>query len=154
MLQINRTNIFDSKKVIHVHGSLENNKIVLGFNDEDDDLHYVKFKKYFQRIQNKLEPIVRKSSIFNYEESFLSELTEEKVFCENIIYFYGVSFDKTDEDIIGEIYHSDNTKKIIIYYYDDLDYESKIVNLIQILGKDKVLEDRNSEKLEFKKIEK
>lgn len=147
-------NIFDSKKVIHVHGSLENNKIVLGFNDEDDDLHYVKFKKYFQRIQNKLEPIVRKSSIFNYEESFLSELTEEKIFCENIIYFYGVSFDKTDEDIIGEIYHSDNTKKIIVYYYDDLDYENKIVNLIQILGKDKVLEDRNSEKLEFIKIEK
>ena len=49
------SNIYKNVHTIHyVHGSLEDNNIVLGARGEDfENLDYVYFQKYFQRIQKK-----------------------------------------------------------------------------------------------------
>ena len=40
------------KDVFHVHGSLDKSNMVLGFDDDNpEELDFIYFKKYFQRIQ-------------------------------------------------------------------------------------------------------
>lgn len=138
--------------IYHIHGDLKNGNIVLGYEDDNPkDIKYIKFKKYFQRIQNHLKPI--DDSIFEEKDPFLEGLFEdnpEKAIMNNIVHVYGLSLDKTDEDLIRKIY--DNADSFIVYYIDQKDYEQKVVNLIDILNKDIVIEDQQSNKLCFKHI--
>lgn len=129
---------YKCKSVNHVHGDVKNENIVLGFNDDEKiDYRYIRFKKYFQRIQNKLKLIDKDDEAFNSKEEFLSELTEEDVLEENVLHFYGLSFDYTDEDYIRELFEKVNNIEIKIYYYNNSDYDLKIMNLMRIFGKDK-----------------
>lgn len=132
---------FPNTEANHVHGDLKNENIVLGFDDNElTGTEYVRFKKYFQRIQNKLKPINKNDECFNVEELVLSNACDEKVFLENIISIYGLSFDITDEDYIKELFNVPNTKKVVVYYYSDEDYDNKIINLIKIFDKQYIQE--------------
>ena len=67
-----------------------------------------------------------------------------------------MSLDKTDEDIIKQIILL--AAKVIIYYRikdngDMSDYENKVINLIDILGKEKFLNALESGHLSFRAIE-
>lgn len=144
---------YDCKSINHVHGDLINRKIVLGYEDDfPNNIEYIYFKKYFQRIQNKLKPLNKSDEMFNVKDEFFSSYTDENSYLDNIIYFYGLSFDITDIDYIKEIFDAPNIKKIYIYYYDENDYDRKIINLIKIFGKDRILLDRYNSVLEFIKI--
>lgn len=142
--------------VIHIHGSLKERKIVLGFEDDAEiSLKYCRFFKYFQRIQYKLQIIKKTDSIFNkpLEQNEVNGVYILGGHKTNIIYFYGVSFDITDDDYIKELYGSDKDK-VIVYYYDDEDYNTKIINLIKIFDKDKITNDIHSGKLTLTQISK
>lgn len=144
---------YKCEDVNHVHGDLVNENIVLGFEDDNPkELRYVKFKKYFQRIQNHLKPIDEK--IFKEKNLFLEGLFEdspEEALMSNIVHVYGASLSKGDEDLIKKIYN--NADVFLVYYIDQKDYEAKIINLISIFGKDRILKDQYNGKLILEKIE-
>lgn len=144
--------IYNCEDVNHVHGNLVDENIVLGYEDDNPkDLRYIKFKKYFQRIQNHLKPI--DENIFDEHDPFIQSLfeeTPEESKLNNIVHVYGMSLDKTDEDLIKKIY--EKADKFMVYYLDNIDYENKVINLIDIFTKDIVLKDQYNSKLVFEKI--
>lgn len=132
----------DPSNVFHVHGKIDSqpNNMVLGFNDSDpENLDFIYFKKYFQRIQ-KLTGFLERKTILNKNEI--------SGYCESpTVYFYGHSLDKTDEDIIIELI--DLSRKVYIYTKDQEDYEQKVINLISLFEKEKATEMIQQKKIEF-----
>lgn len=133
-------------RVIHVHGSLEGENIVLGFHDEDEnDLEYVYFKKYMQCIL-KHTPVLEQ---YDFDTGRLVG------HCGNpIMHFFGHSLDVTDREKL--IFLFDKASQIKIYYYGEDDHEEKIEKVIALLGKRKALPriyERDIDFIEIKKDE-
>lgn len=121
--------------VYHVHGKINSNpnNMVLGFNDEDEEnLDFVYFKKYFQRIQKRTGYIDEdRFHVLGNQYS----ITDVPV----VTHFYGHSMDATDKDVIEKLY--DLSKQFIIYYLNQDDYEQKVINLISVFGKENATDD-------------
>ena len=122
----------------YVHGNLLDGNIVLGYEDNDEEDHkFIFFKKYFQRVQNRTE------RINDLDFSHIKDC---------VIHFYGLSMDLTDGEIIRDIFKQD--VPFVIYYLNQTDYESKLVNLIKIIGKRDFIESYDSGKISFVEIQK
>lgn len=148
------------ENVHHIHGMMRENlfvgknNMVLGVNEqENQDMDFIYFVKYFQRIQ--------KASGVNYKH-FVRSYTQmnntgRMVKEEYRLHIYGHSLDETDEDIlkymIGRIGEQGQLilypKQVIIYYYDESDYEQKVINLIKLYGRPIVEEFMENEKFKF-----
>lgn len=126
--------------VFHVHGKLGSNpnNMVLGFNDENpENLDFVYFKKYFQRIQ-KLTGYINEAKIIDHDAD---------LYPNPIIHFYGHSMDKTDGDIIVKL--RSLARGFMIYIYNQDDYEQKVINLIDVFGKKDATEMIQKKFIEF-----
>lgn len=142
VITFNYTDIYkkyeiDEEHVFYVHGKLDavHNNMVLGFNDEYPEvLDFIYFKKYYQVMQKNLEFI---------DESKFKTIYGNPDDSENVIHFYGHSLDNTDGDLIRFLRTC--AIKFVIYYYNDKDFEEKIVNLIAVFGK----KFFNIEKIEY-----
>ena len=139
-----------SEHVIHVHGSLGDNNIVLGFDDDDEkELQYVYFKKYMQCIL-KRTPILEQ---YNFSAEVLGEGGINRHDYENpIMHFFGHSLDATDREKLKYLF--DNASRIKIYYYDEEDHEEKIEKVIELLGKQDALIGMHESRIDFIQIEK
>lgn len=128
--------------VFYQHGKLKRPRtVVLGIPDDNDiSLDFVYFKKYFQRIQ-KRSGILEKEFLRYEDQNDLNSTTT---------YFFGMSMGKTDEDLIKQIIG--RSDKIIIFYYDQEDYEGKVVNLIDVFGREKIEKWLNSDKIKFEEL--
>ena len=127
-----------NEDVFHVHGRLLKNNMVLGFNDEDpENLDFVYFKKYFQRIQ-KMTGYINEAKIIDHDAD---------LYPNPIIHFYGHSMDKTDGDIIVKL--RSLARKFVIYTYNQEDYEQKVINLIDVFGKKDATELIQTKFIEF-----
>lgn len=120
----------------HIHGTVNN--IVLGISTTNsDDFETIYFKKVFQRFQQ--------HTGIQYA-NWLNE-SEEKY-----VTFFGHSLDITDGDMVKKLINA--SKSTIIYYYNQDDYEQKVINLMKIFsveGLEKIY--YNDRKIEFKMIE-
>lgn len=155
----------ESKKAreSYIHGRIRNDpdssvNIVLGIHDSLEEplcntkLEYAQFKKYFQRIicktgaeyQNWFQKIDkengRRGGCTNNHE--LKNTT-----------IFGHSLDVTDKDILKDIILQ--SSQTTIYYHKPKEHKSEvlnsyILNLIQILGKEILIQLTNSDKLIFK----
>ena len=134
-----------------VHGDLseyadDNSKgLVLGIRDESglsDD--YIYFKKFFQRIQ--------KRTGNNYREwIFKSRLYNENVtYC---VHVFGHSLDITDKGILDFFFTNQSVRKVIIYFNDQKSYERQVINLVEMYGKDEIIEKIADGRIFFLQIE-
>lgn len=120
-------------EVIHVHGdTLKQKNMVLGVNEIEEDLKkdFLFFTKSFQRIKIKSNPKYREF----WEGSF------------NVT-FFGHSLDITDIEIIKPLF--DKAEHVIVYYYQDDDYEDKIINLIKLSDVQQIENDIYNGRLEL-----
>ena len=132
----------DKNNVHHLHGVIredikedddgknvngKKNNVVMGVNEQkDQNMDFIYFVKYFQRIQ--------KASGTRYKD-FVKDEYE--------LHVYGHSLDETDKDILKNIIGDKTEKgdffykprKIYIYYYNQSDYEQKVINLIKLYGR-------------------
>lgn len=145
-------------KVHHLHGVIredvkedkgknvngQKNNMVMGVNEQkDQNIDFIYFVKYFQRIQ--------KASGTKYKDFTFVKYQYE-------LHIYGHSLDETDEDILKNVIGSIDVnaelslkpKKVFIYYYDAADYEQKVINLIKLYGRSVV--ERQMEKKSFEFI--
>lgn len=143
------------ENVCFIHGSVEDNNIVLGTSDIDQsDIDSIYFKKYFQRIQKHTDIIDWNK--FPYDVNINPVEHRNAINKENDInttYFFGHSLSNTDGDLIRLIYKF--SKKIVIFYLSNSiinDYEQKIINLIETLGKNNVINGIYNNTIEFKPI--
>lgn len=146
IINFNYTNIYEkiygkTDDIIYVHGSLEKqNSMVLGVPDNDKiSLDFIYFKKYFQRIQKRCRRLKTLK--------FIKQMGIDSVL--PTTYFLGLSMGRTDEDLIKFII--EKSSKVIIFYYDQIDYEKKIINLIDIYGREII--EENIDKGDFKFVQ-
>ena len=144
VINFNYTNTYtkiysNSVPVFYQHGNLfDSSKMVLGIPDSENiSLDFIYFKKFFQRIQ-KRSGTIQSIPFKEYEGINESYPT---------LYFLGLSMGRTDGDIIKRMISQ--SAKAIIFYYDQDDYESKVINLIDIYGKDQVEEMVERKSIEF-----
>lgn len=146
VINFNYTNTYECyginrQDVCHIHGSIEDDNMVLGIRDIDEkDINSIYFKKFFQRIQKHTDVIQWdkfgvKCSLSGTERNAMT-------------YFFGHSLSNNDGDLIKDIY--ENSRKIIIFHMkSQKDYEQKVINLIDALGKESVIQGMYSGKIEF-----
>ena len=136
VLSFNYTNTFErlygdeKTKYCYIHGKAQENKectnLILGIDDnlsngdESRNFQCVRFKKYYQRI------------IFKTGAEYKDWLTAVAN-TENYVHIVGHSLDCTDYDVLYEFF-SDSQFKIIVYYYNDKDFEEKIQRVIRLLA--------------------
>lgn len=132
--------------VLHhpVHGSLSSDNLVLGICDDTfDNLDYIYFQKYFQRIQKRTGVFYKKWLDDNFD-------TQGNIPIK--VYIMGHSLSKTDKGIFRDIFENETVEKIIIYYHSQNAYEEQIINLIDMFGKNFVIEQVAIERIEFTKL--
>lgn len=148
LLNFNYTNtylsIYGSKNIKEchsVHGDLRKNNLVLGVSDDAfDNLDYIYFQKYFQRIQKKTGVLYKKWLDDNFDISGDIPIN---------IYIMGHSLSKTDKGIFQDLFKNENVSKLCVYYYSQTAYEGQVLNLIDMFGKDYVIEQTAIERIEF-----
>ena len=123
-------------EICHVHGDIHSENIVLGTDlIKDDSKKYVYFTKVFQRLAMAKQLLYR--NYMDKNDRYLVKIL-------------GLSLDMNDEDIIKPFI--EKADPVEIYYCDINDYESKIVNLLKMFGRD-VIERRIAERtIEFREI--
>ena len=123
----------DPSQIHMVHGSDEiENNLVMGI-DNDPTLgnEFIRFKKFFQRIQKKTGS--------NYQEFMTGEPAGVNEYTKPTIVFFGHSLDPIDSDFIKDIFTRNEDNTIYIHHRDQEDYEQKVINCVEIFGPDKVI---------------
>lgn len=143
--------IHHSECINYIHGiasntSLENPNIILGITSdskgaEDRRSDYVEFEKFFQRITKKTG---------NEYNNWLKRERSKKGNLE--IAFFGHSLDSSDSDIIKALICNKNCR-ITIFYYDEKAHQQIVTNLVEIIGKNKLIKfvAGSEPKIRFKK---
>lgn len=108
VINFNYTNTYerygiDREDVCYVHGSVQDNNIVLGIRDIDEkNIDSIHFKKFFQRIQKCTDVI--DWDRFEYDDKIRlnrhTNVPKNKMHYLNTAYFFGHSLSNTDGDLI------------------------------------------------------
>ncbi len=125
--------------MFYIHGSIEDNNMLLGYDDIDGTTDDILFKKYYKRL-------IKNTDIFKIPW----EIDGYGGFVEPEVYFFGHSLDISDGENIDLIVSQCN--KIHIYYMNETDRSRKILNLIKILGKEKTKQRIEDGRIKFEII--
>ena len=150
VVSFNYTNFIENYENIscvhYVHGRLscfqENNtnSIVLGVDDDlISDTDFVRFQKFFQRIQKRTGTI--------YKEWVTEPVLMDSGFYK--VYVFGHSLAYNDKSVLSYFFENKYVDKIYIYYINQKSYEELIVNLIKLFDKDYVIKNVSEGRIEF-----
>ena len=139
VLSFNYTNTYErlygneKTQYCYIHGKAQNDRtktnLILGIDDnlkqglENQNFEWAKFKKYYQRI------ILKTGSEY---KDWLSPSSNNSN-GDNYVYIVGHSLDQTDFDVLYEIF-TNSSFKIIVYYYNQKDFEEKVQKVIKLLS--------------------
>ena len=138
----------NSNNVVHVHGSLKDKNIVLGFNDDNEaELDFVYLKKYMQCIL-KHTPVLKEIDFTVEIVDEMGNPTFERTAPK--IHIFGHSLDETDRDKLLHIFKI--ADEVIIYFRDEDDYQEKIEKIIKLLGKTEALKRIYDKSIDFELI--
>lgn len=151
VINFNYTNTFSAlydkqneRDIFYVHGSAQDNNMVLGINDDETDqlgslnLSFVEFKKYYQRTF--------KHTDYDYDKILPNGGGYR-------LHFVGHSMDITDQDILKLLITDKKTSGSIIYYHDEASHRQLIMNVIALFGKDKFEQLKREHKITFKQLD-
>lgn len=122
-----------------IQRNADSNNMVLGIDEylsEDrrsDEIEFIAFKKYYQRIYKKAGNEYKKW-LQQIDENVKAGRKEE-----NILYIFGHSLDVTDGDVLREFINHENLKTVI-FYRNKEQLGQQIANLVKILKSDTVIE--------------
>lgn len=146
---ISRYNV-DENSVHYIHGNIDDdsfdyNNMVLGINDENiQDNDFVYFFKYFQRTQKRTG---------NQYKHWAPRTDGYGGILPFNVYVFGHSLDSNDKSILSEFFESTGVAKIIIYYHSQPAYETQVINLINMFGKDFVVDNVSNKRIQFISIQ-
>lgn len=129
-----------------VHGEVKEENLVLGIPDEDfqETLDYVYFQKYFQRIQKKT------GNFYKKWPELPDQTTSEDSTVQ--VYIMGHSLNKFDKGVLKDFFENSNVVQIKIFYHSQTGYENQVINLIDMFGKDYVIDQTGRERIVFEKL--
>jgi hypothetical protein len=155
----NYTDVFEKlyginkDKIVYLHGKMNkidsSQNLIFGISDIPESLKNNKvfdFTKYYQKI--------RKNNNCKFIELPLKSKNNLK---ETIFYIIGHSLDESDAKYIIDLFKyleldSNKYSKICVFYFDDNDFDSKLNNLIKIIGEEIVVEMNKGGRLYFEEL--
>lgn len=151
-------------QVKYIHGKIESipNNIVMGMNvyEEEYDRRFIYFMKFFQRIQHKNDILKAKDLFELADVGDMYGRINQKPQCLQKVYFIGHSMSNADGDVIrllkSPVMETEDfsiESEFIIYYYDQRDYEHKVINLFEVFGKDETIQMIHDEEIVFLPLE-
>ena len=145
---------YAGKTPIHyIHGEVRKNieqhsiNMVLGIDEylnkeqRNKKLTFIEFKKYYQRIF--------KGTGSEYKE-WLKELENIAITGNksSSLYVFGHSLDISDKDVLKELILAPYLKTTI-YYHNEDSLSEKIINLVKVIGQDKLIEKTGNGTIQF-----
>jgi len=146
VLSFNYTNTFQllyenhDTKYCFIHGKAqtkaENTDMILGIeetleeNEEDMNLLFAKFKKYFQRIFYKTGS--------EYKD-WIKVIQRPQENTKHEIYIVGHSLGKTDHEVLNEFFSVSSDVRITIFYHDEESKINVIKRTVEMIGKDELI---------------
>lgn len=130
--------IYNIGNIKHLHGKAKDSSIILGYEKDNDEYRFANYRKSFQRINKKIFPI-QSSHDFNVYDMESSDQMEngEMIMKENLVFFYGFSFDAYDSYYVKHILSNlGENGRIIIYYHNENSKKEMMINLLKIIGND------------------
>lgn len=144
----------------YIHGEVRNdstvetNNMVLGIDeylhkdDKDQEIDFITFKKYYQRIyketgseyRNWVDEIVsgRYANEAALHEQFPKQIPYKKFNSKHKLFIFGHSLDITDKDILRDLILNDNVYTTI-YYLNKSVMGQQIANLVKVIGQDELI---------------
>lgn len=154
VLNFNYTNYISTydvseDSVHYIHGNIYNpsdlNNMVLGINDEKvQDNDFVYFFKYFQRIQKRTGNQYKHWS--PEPDGYGGRLPLN-------VYVFGHSLDSNDKSILSDFFKRSDVSKIVIYHHNQKAFENQVINLIDMFGKDFVIDNVSNQRIQFVPIQ-
>ena len=68
------------------------------------------------------------------------------------VYIMGHSLDKVDKGVLKDFFEEPYVKLIKIFYHSQGDYENKVINLVDMFGKDFVIDQTNRDRIVFEEL--
>ncbi len=126
-----------------IHGEAKKENLVLGISDESfgNSIDFIYFQKFFQRIQKKTG-------------SFYKKWLDEYLFSEPLdVFIMGHSLNKVDKGVLQDFFcHEEEVRLITIYYHSQSGYENLIINLVDMFGRDFIIEQTGKERIVFEEL--
>ena len=114
--------------------------MVLGVDDDlISDTDFVRFQKYFQRIQ--------KRTGTRYKEWVTEPVMMDSGLSK--VHVFGHSLAYNDKSVLSYFFENKYVDKIYIYYINQKSYEELIINLIKLFDKDYVIKNVSEGRIEF-----
>ena len=129
-----------------IHGEVKEENIVVGIPDEifPDTLDYVYFQKYFQRIQKKTGNFYKEWPV-RPEYSTLENRPVQ-------VFIMGHSLSKVDRGVLKDFFYESNVELIKIFYHNQSGYENQVINLVDMFGRDFVIEQTGKGRIVFEEL--
>ena len=144
----------DNNNVTYLHGKInekeEIQNIILGISDLNETLEFYKMYNFSKSYQK-----VKKGT--NYK--FIHNPENESGIEQKLFYLIGHSLDISDKEYVKDLFKHLNSEpiknsEIIIFYYNQKDYDNKLKNLFSIMGKVVIVEANKANRLRFVEINK
>lgn len=129
-----------------VHGGIANGDIVLGISDEafPDNYDYIRFQKYFQRIQKRTGSYYREWVNYGQEQNDTSSQKD--------VWIMGHSLGLADFGVLRDFFEADCFARLTIFFHSQEAYENLVINLVKALGKEKAIDKIGTEKIVFQEL--
>ncbi len=130
-----------------IHGEVKEENLVLGISDDSfgDSMDYIYFQKFFQRIQKKTG---------SFYKNWLVKLNNPAMGNGPInVYIMGHSLSKVDKGALQDFFFDDQkVHSITIFYHNQAGYENLIINLVDMFGRDFVIDQTGCQRIVFIKL--
>lgn len=129
-----------------IHGEAKEENIVLGIPDETfpNTLDYVYFQKYFQRIQKKTGNFYKEWPVRPEHPALEDEPAQ--------VFVMGHSLSKVDRGVLKDFFLERNVELIKIFYHSQSGYENQVINLVDMFGRDFVIDQTGKGRIVFEKL--
>lgn len=129
-----------------IHGEAKEENLVLGISDESfrDSIDYVYFQKYFQRIQKRTGNFYKEWPVRPQHSTFEDGPAQ--------VFVMGHSLNKVDKGVLKDFFLERNVETIKIFYHNQVGYEAQVINLIEMFGRDFVIDQTGKGRIVFEEL--
>ena len=128
-----------------VHGSLQQDDMVLGVRDDAfENWDYIYFQKFFQRIQKRTGA---------FYKAWIPQIRRSVEDAPIKVFIMGHSLGMTDKEILKEFFYGKYVSEITIYYHNQYAYEQLVISLVNMFGKEFVIEQTGSNRIKFVQLD-
>ena len=139
------TEIYDVFSLTYIYEEYMWDDMVLGVRDDAfENWDYIYFQKFFQRIQKRTGA---------FYKAWIPQMRRSLEDAPIKVFIIGHSLGITDKEILKEFFYGKYVSEITIYYHNQYAYEQLVISLVNMFGKEFVIEQTGSNRIKFVQLD-